>query len=610
MKRKVIAAVITGMVAACAAPVAPPPAHPPEVTGADGLAGQGGAAGVAAVPDVVRDLGHAGGPSLTIQLYAPVVAAQAPGYRVLSNDAACWAFSDIYQYDVTLQDTHTGAVLTAFTVPCKGGRVRLVLQHLKPGLKYAIAVVARGNAGGTAPDTVLNSKKPAIGYFDLTQADPWAAHQEISAAIQVELDCEGTAGYERTGRIDIVPTVKGGNAVWAPESGQGDCFACGDFPVSAGTTTYDSMFHGGTNGDVFNVNQNHNHWTNEVNGWGWVQRELPFAYPIRQIEIGQASNDARFGTLTEIYVKLRTPSGNWITVDNKYNQNLQGYALRLPSPMMATAFRLELKSANGWVSASAITLKADTGVPCPPAGPSAGPSPCYTPEPSPSPSPSQPPSQPPCATPTPSGSPPASSSPDPTPPCATPTPTPSTTSALCAGPFATFTQGGWGATAEGDNPGNFRDSRWYQMTGGSLTLGTGKTLTFTSSAAVAAFLPTGGTADTLAASATNPTASNGGVLAGQLLALKLNVLKSDAGLDPAGSSGELRNVKFAGGKFQGQTIGAFLALAERALGGDAGALPNGASLGEAADAAAHRVRPGRRPASGAGVRPPLVQFIP
>src|SRR5262249_16397960 len=54
-------------------------------------------------------------------------------------------------------------------------------------------------------------------------------------------------------------------------------------------------------------------------------------------------------------------------------------------------------------------------------------------------------------------------------------------------------------------------------------------LKFTTSAAVNAFLPAGGTAGLLDGDATDPTTSGAGVLAGQLVAAKLNLAFDDAG---------------------------------------------------------------------------------
>lgn len=174
-------------------------------------------------------------------------------------------------------------------------------------------------------------------------------------------------------------------------------------------------------------------------------------------------------------------------------------------------------------------------------------------------------------------------------PISRPTPQPSRApdaSQACSGPFLAFTQGGWGSAPAGANPGAFLKANFGALTGGTLTIGVGRTLSFTSAAAVEAFLPAGGPPASLESSATNPTTSAAGVFAGQLVAAKLNVLKSDAGLNPAATDGRLRAVKFGTGDFAGRPIGEVIALAERVIGGEVSALPAGATISELSDALA------------------------
>lgn len=93
------------------------------------------------------------------------------------------------------------------------------------------------------------------------------------------------------------------------------------------------------------------------------------------------------------------------------------------------------------------------------------------------------------------------------------------------GQFRTQTQGGWGQGASGDNPGTYRDANFAAAFPSGLVIGDsgGHTATFTTAAAIEAFLPAGGTPGTLGADYTNPTETNAGVLAGQVVALTLNV---------------------------------------------------------------------------------------
>jgi len=108
---------------------------------------------------------------------------------------------------------------------------------------------------------------------------------------------------------------------------------------------------------------------------------------------------------------------------------------------------------------------------------------------------------------------------------------------ICDGDLCTFTNGGWGSTCRGKNPGCRRDKHFDHVFPGGLTIGDPDgidgdgdyALHFSSSAAVEAFLPGKGTPATLDADAHDPTDSSAGVFAGQLVAATLNVAFDDAG---------------------------------------------------------------------------------
>lgn len=145
---------------------------------------------------------------------------------------------------------------------------------------------------------------------------------------------------------------------------------------------------------------------------------------------------------------------------------------------------------------------------------------------------------------------------------------------VCVKPLATYTQGGWGSTPRGNNPGSFLTKNFSAVyPGGYVTIGSGtKILKFTSAAAVIAFLPQGGTAGTLSGSATNPTTSSAGVLAGQLLAATLSVDFSAAGRTATGLGAK----KAGSGPLAGKTVSEILALADSVISG--GPLPSGLTL--------------------------------
>ena len=94
----------------------------------------------------------------------------------------------------------------------------------------------------------------------------------------------------------------------------------------------------------------------------------------------------------------------------------------------------------------------------------------------------------------------------------------------CGG-FTTVTQGGWGAKAAGNNWGKYRDTKFAGAFPTGLIIGSGsRFLKLTSAKAVDDFLPSGSTPRALnAGTMTNPGGSYSNVLAGQVVALTLNV---------------------------------------------------------------------------------------
>ena len=109
---------------------------------------------------------------------------------------------------------------------------------------------------------------------------------------------------------------------------------------------------------------------------------------------------------------------------------------------------------------------------------------------------------------------------------------------ICEGDYCTFTQGGWGTSCSGNNPGCRRDSYFDTAFPQGLLLGDADgadgdgeySVLFQSSAAIEDFLPAGGTPAELDADSTDPLSTSAGVFAGQLAAAKLNVGFDDAGI--------------------------------------------------------------------------------
>jgi hypothetical protein len=142
-------------------------------------------------------------------------------------------------------------------------------------------------------------------------------------------------------------------------------------------------------------------------------------------------------------------------------------------------------------------------------------------------------------------------------------------------PYRTQTQGGWGATPHGNNPAVLLANNFAAVYPSGVTIGGTKTLTFTSAAAVGNFLPAGGKAGALTASAVNPTSSSAGVFAGQVLALRLSVDFSNAGVTTSGLSA----LKIAPGKpLAGSTVAQVLAWANTLLGGGTAGVPAGVTI--------------------------------
>ncbi|MBL7901284.1 MAG: SprB repeat-containing protein, partial [Bacteroidia bacterium] len=132
----------------------------------------------------------------------------------------------------------------------------------------------------------------------------------------------------------------------------------------------------------------------------------------------------------------------------------------------------------------------------------------------------------------------------------------------------TFTQGAWGAG--NNNPAStYLNSYFSTYFPNGLTIGCGsRQLKLTSAAAVFAFLPSGSTPAILpTGTLTNPGGAYSNVLAGQLVALTLNMGfdANNAGFSPSAHS--LANYTITSGTFSGMSVSAFLNLANSIIGG-------------------------------------------
>jgi hypothetical protein len=137
------------------------------------------------------------------------------------------------------------------------------------------------------------------------------------------------------------------------------------------------------------------------------------------------------------------------------------------------------------------------------------------------------------------------------------------------GMLTTYTQGGWGASPAGNNPGTYLHANFAAAFNGALTVGCfpgNYYVKLTSADAITNLLPTGGKGAALTANYVNPSTLKN-VLVGQLVALKLSVGFDawDAGFGQ--SDVALGNMVIGSGAFQGATVSQFVTIADQVLGG-------------------------------------------
>ncbi|MEN6545485.1 MAG: SdrD B-like domain-containing protein [Armatimonadia bacterium] len=142
------------------------------------------------------------------------------------------------------------------------------------------------------------------------------------------------------------------------------------------------------------------------------------------------------------------------------------------------------------------------------------------------------------------------------------------------GPFTTYKQDQWG----GSTANSLLAGKFATLYPSGLTVGGTYTIALTSAAAVDAFLPQGGGPNVLTMNYTDPTKTSAGELAGQVVALKLNVDFSEAGFTKKG----LASLKLTK-DLAGWTVAQVLTLAQTVLGGNPGALPSGVDLNKLKD---------------------------
>lgn len=144
----------------------------------------------------------------------------------------------------------------------------------------------------------------------------------------------------------------------------------------------------------------------------------------------------------------------------------------------------------------------------------------------------------------------------------------------------TYTQGGWGATPHGNNPGTLLWKYFCSVYPNGLVVGGKYTCTFTSASAITNALPLGGTPAVLTKNLKNPTSGN--TFLSQTVALKLNVDFSARGYLPLNQSA-LGNMKLTTGEMAGYTVNQVLSIANKVLGGQTSYLPSGVTVSDLCD---------------------------
>jgi hypothetical protein len=165
--------------------------------------------------------------------------------------------------------------------------------------------------------------------------------------------------------------------------------------------------------------------------------------------------------------------------------------------------------------------------------------------------------------------------------------------------WRTQTQGGWGSKARGQNPGSFRDANFDDKFAGGMVVGanaagvSGNSANFNTAGAIECFLPQGGTSGAFSENYTDPAGipdtfgdcplresvqvnssdTSAGVLAGQVVALTLNVA-----FDLPGSGGDspiaLADLIMVDTVCEGMTVQEVLDEANKVLAGSGSMTPS------------------------------------
>lgn len=135
------------------------------------------------------------------------------------------------------------------------------------------------------------------------------------------------------------------------------------------------------------------------------------------------------------------------------------------------------------------------------------------------------------------------------------------------GDFRTQTQGGWGSTPHGNNPGTYLHKNFAGAFPNGLVVGCSlNTLKFTTAQAITDYLPDGGSGAVLTQSYINPVGLKN-VLAAQIVALSISVQFDLNNPNFGASAVSMSNLVIGTGVFKGWTVTKVLAEANQVLGG-------------------------------------------
>lgn len=146
-----------------------------------------------ATDSVVKDSGLSGNKAIALNVLAP----NESGFRTQAV-VHKWVDNDIFEYVATLKAWNGTAYVDfttplTVTIPRKGvsPKTKAVFANLRQGAKYQVSLLAKGNIGGTAATSALNSTAPTA-VFDFTATQD--VEDTLSASMQITFDAVPFSG--------------------------------------------------------------------------------------------------------------------------------------------------------------------------------------------------------------------------------------------------------------------------------------------------------------------------------------------------------------------------------------------------------------------------------